>query len=111
MAKPDEDFPRGSMELQDTTIGWRFTNKKLEEMYGADSMPETAENVAERYSISREDQDQFAFQSQLRAKKAMERKSLCGRNCTSCFHDRKGNEVVVDQDEHPRPDTTIEKLS
>jgi 3-oxo-5,6-didehydrosuberyl-CoA/3-oxoadipyl-CoA thiolase len=51
MAKPESDFPRGAMELQDTTIGWRFTNKKLEEMYGADSMPQTAENVAQRCSI------------------------------------------------------------
>ena len=60
------------MELQDTTIGWRFTNKKLEEMYGADSMPQTAENVAQRFKVSRKDQDQFAFQSQQRAKKAVE---------------------------------------
>ena len=60
------------MELQDTTIGWRFTNTKLKEMYGTDSMPQTAENVAERFQFSREDQDQFAFESQQKAKKAME---------------------------------------
>ena len=64
MAKPESEFPRGNMELQDTTIGWRFTNKKLKEMYGADSMPQTAENVAQRFHVSRSDQDQFAFDSQ-----------------------------------------------
>jgi 3-oxo-5,6-didehydrosuberyl-CoA/3-oxoadipyl-CoA thiolase len=111
MAKPDIDFPRGSMELQDTTIGWRFTNKKLEEMYGADSMPQTAENVAQRCSISREEQDQFALQSQQRAKKAMETNRFEGEIVPVHIHDRKGNEVVIDQDEHPRPDTTIEKLA
>ncbi|MFL6554954.1 MAG: thiolase family protein, partial [Bacillus sp. (in: firmicutes)] len=111
MAKPESDFPRGSMELQDTTIGWRFTNKKLEEMYGADSMPQTAENVAQLCSISREDQDQFALQSQQRAKKAMESNRFSEEIVPVRFHDRKGNEVVFDQDEHPRPDTTIEKLA
>ncbi|MBZ5751886.1 MULTISPECIES: acetyl-CoA C-acyltransferase [Metabacillus] len=111
MAKPEIDFPRGSMELQDTTIGWRFTNKKLEEMHGTDSMPKTAENVAQRFSISREDQDQFALQSQQRAKKAMESNRFAEEIVPVRFHDRKGNEVVIDQDEHPRPDTTIEKLA
>jgi 3-oxoadipyl-CoA thiolase len=111
MAKPESDFPRGSMELQDTTIGWRFTNKKLEEMYGADSMPQTAENVAQRCSISREDQDQFALQSQLRAKIAMESNRFAEEIVPVRFQDRKGNEVVFDRDEHPRPDTTIEKLA
>ena len=53
MAKPESEFPRGNMEMQDTTIGWRFTNKKLKEMYGADTMPQTAENVAQRFNISR----------------------------------------------------------
>src|SRR3954452_19191832 len=71
MAKPDKEFPRGSMELQDTTIGWRFTNQKLEEMYGAEMMPKTAENVAERFGISREEQDQFALNSQAKAQKAI----------------------------------------
>ena len=111
MAKPEIDFPRGSMELQDTTIGWRFTNKKLEEMYGTDSMPQTAENVAQRFSISREDQDQFAVQSQERAKKAMESNRFAEEIVPVHIRDRKGNEFVIDQDEHPRPDTTIEKLA
>ena len=63
MAKPDKEFPRGSMELQDTTIGWRFTNKKLEEMYGAETMPKTAENVAERFQVSREAQDHLLWKA------------------------------------------------
>lgn len=71
MAKPDKDFPRGSMELYDTTIGWRFTNERLREMYGTDSMPETAENVAKRFGITREEQDEFA----LKAKGGQKRRS------------------------------------
>ncbi|MFF2499841.1 acetyl-CoA C-acyltransferase [Peribacillus sp. NPDC058075] len=110
MAKPDSEFPRGSMELQDTTIGWRFTNEKLKEMYGTDSMPQTAENVALRFSISREDQDQFAYQSQQRAKKAVENERFINEIVPVRYTDRKGNEVIIVKDEHPRPDTTIEKL-
>lgn len=111
MAKPGQEFPRGSMELFDTTIGWRFTNEKLKEMYGADSMPETAENVARRFGITREEQDAFAFQSQLRAKKAMKENLLQEEIVPVTYRDRKGNEIVVDRDEHPRPDTTMEKLA
>ena len=111
MAKPHQAFPRGNMEMIDTTIGWRFTNNKLKEMYGADSMPQTAENVAQRFKISREDQDLFALESQLRAKKAIEKNRFAEEIVPVVYVDRKGNEIVVDQDEHPRPDTTIEKLS
>ncbi|PFP30515.1 acetyl-CoA C-acyltransferase [Bacillus sp. AFS073361] len=110
MAKPDKEFPRGGMELQDTTIGWRFTNKKLEEMYGVDTMPKTAENVAQRFNVSRSDQDQFAIESQQRAKKAMEENRFAEEIVPVVFKDRKGNEIVVDTDEHPRPDTTLDKL-
>jgi 3-oxoadipyl-CoA thiolase len=110
MAKPESEFPRGSMELQDTTIGWRFTNEKLKEMYGADSMPQTAENVALRFSVSREDQDQFAYQSQKRAKNAVENERFINEIVPVRYTDRKGNEVIIEKDEHPRPDTTIEKL-
>ncbi|WP_144548350.1 acetyl-CoA C-acyltransferase [Bacillus sp. X1(2014)] len=110
MAKPDKEFPRGGMELQDTTIGWRFTNKKLEEMYGVDTMPKTAENVAQRFNVPRSDQDQFAFESQQRAKKAMEENRFAQEIVPVVYKDRKGNEIVVDTDEHPRPDTTLEKL-
>ena len=97
--------------LQDTTIGWRFTNKKLEEMYGADTMPKTAENVAQRFQVSREDQDLFALESQQRAKKAMEENRFADEIVPVLFKDRKGNEIIVDTDEHPRPDTTLEKLT
>ncbi|MCK1993069.1 acetyl-CoA C-acyltransferase [Peribacillus muralis] len=110
MSKPESEFPRGSMELLDTTIGWRFTNEKLEEMYGADPMPQTAENVAQRFSVSRKDQDQFAFQSQQRAKKAVDNERFINEIVPVRYRDRKGNAVIIDKDEHPRPDTTIEKL-
>ncbi|WP_391205378.1 3-oxoadipyl-CoA thiolase [Psychrobacillus sp. L4] len=110
MAKPDKEFPRGNMELQDTTIGWRFTNKKMKEMYGVDTMPQTAENVAKRYHITRQDQDLFAFESQQRAKKAMEENRFAEEIVPVVYKDRKGNEIIVDHDEHPRPDTTLEML-
>ncbi|WHY57681.1 acetyl-CoA C-acyltransferase [Peribacillus simplex] len=110
MAKPESEFPRGSMELQDTTIGWRFTNEKLKDMYGTDSMPQTAENVARRFSVSREDQDQFAYQSQQKAKKAVENERFINEIVPVRYTDRKGNEVIIEKDEHPRPDTTIDKL-
>lgn len=110
MAKPTQAFPRGNIEMMDTTIGWRFTNGKLKEMYGTDSMPETAENVAKQYNISRESQDQFAYESQQRAKKALDENRFDDEIVPVVYMDRKGNKVVVDQDEHPRPDTTLEKL-
>ena len=110
MAKPEIDFPRGSMELQDTTIGWRFTNPALEKMYGSETMPKTAENVAQDYEISREEQDQFAFESQQRAKKAMEENRFENEIVPVIVKDRKGNETVIDKDEHPRPDSTLETL-
>ena len=111
MAKPDKDFPRGSMELYDTTIGWRFTNERLREMYGTDSMPETAENVAKRFGITREEQDEFALESQRRAKKAIEQNALKDEIIPVIYHDKKGNKIVIQQDEHQRPDTTLEKLA
>lgn len=110
MAKPETDYPRGLMELQDTTIGWRFTNQKLAEMYGADSMPQTAENVAKRYGVTREEQDFFAYQSQQKAKKAIENERFSNEIVPVYFKDKKGNELIFDKDEHPRPDTSLEKL-
>ena len=77
MGKPEIDYPRGSMELQDTTIGWRFTNPDLEKMYGAETMPKTAENVAQDYKITREAQDQFAVRKPATSQKSNGRKSLC----------------------------------
>ncbi|ART76673.1 3-oxoadipyl-CoA thiolase [Sutcliffiella horikoshii] len=110
MAKPEMDYPRGNMELMDTTIGWRFTNRKLEKMYGVDTMPQTAENVAKEFSVSREDQDVFAFESQQKAKMAMESGRFKDEMVPVSIVDRKGKETIVDCDEHPRPDTTLEKL-
>lgn len=111
MGKPEADYPRGNMELHDTTIGWRFINPVMEEMYGVDSMPQTAENVAQQFQISREDQDKFALESQQRAKRAIEENRFADEIIPVVLKDRKGNEIVVAQDEHPRPDTTLEKLS
>lgn len=111
MAKPEKDFPRGNMEMFDTTIGWRFVNTKLKEMYGTDSMPETAENVAKKYSISREAQDEFAAESQLRAQKAMEAGRFENEIVPVVYEDKRGNKTVIDTDEHPRPGTTVEKLA
>src|SRR5690606_2232058 len=97
--------------MYDTTIGWRFTNKELEEMYGSDTMPKTAENVAERYNISREEQDAFAYESQRRAKKAMEEGAFSKEIVPVVYKDRKGNEISVERDEHPRPESSVEALA
>ena len=111
MLKPEKEFPRGNMELVDTTIGWRFPNPKIQSEHGIDSMPQTAENVAQRYNITREEQDQFAFESQQRAKAAVEADRFKDQMIPVTITDRKGNETVVDKDEHPRPETSLEKLS
>ncbi|CAG9606454.1 acetyl-CoA C-acyltransferase [Pseudoneobacillus rhizosphaerae] len=111
MAKPNDEFPRGNMEMFDTTIGWRFTNPILKEMFGVDSMPETAENVAKKYGITREAQDQFAYHSQQKAAYAMHNHYLSDEIIPVIYQDRKGNTITVDQDEHPRPDSTLEKLA
>ncbi|WP_313237714.1 thiolase family protein [Sporosarcina ureae] len=111
MGKPEVEYPRGDMKMYDTTIGWRFTNKELEEMYGSDTMPKTAENVAERYNISREEQDAFAYESQRRAKKAMEAGAFSKEIVPVVYKDRKGNEIIVERDEHPRPESSIEALA
>lgn len=111
MPKPASDFPRGNIEMYDTTIGWRFVNPKMHEMYGTDSMPQTAENVAKRFGIAREAQDEFAYESQMKAKQAIEANRFADELVPVVYHDRKGNRIVVDKDEHPRPDTTLEKLA
>ncbi|WP_079528076.1 thiolase family protein [Halobacillus hunanensis] len=111
MGKPDKGFKRGDQQLQDTTIGWRFTHPSMDEMYGTDSMPETAQNVAEAYNILRSDQDEFAHQSQLRAKEAMESGRLKEEITPVSIHDRKMGTYEVAEDEHPRPSTTLEKLN
>jgi 3-oxoadipyl-CoA thiolase len=111
LGSPEEAFPRGPMLLQDTTIGWRFPNAKLAETYPLYSMGETAENVAERYGISREDQDVLAWESQQRAGAAM-REGLFAEEIVPVTIPRpRGEPVVADTDEHPRPDTTLERLA
>lgn len=111
MAKPEVDFPRGNPQLYDTTIGWRFTNPKIEEKFGADSMPQTAENVAKRYGITREEQDEFAYQSQMKTKAAMENGRFRDEIVPVTYTTKKGETVTVDTDEHPRPNTTREVLA
>ncbi|MGM0752092.1 MAG: thiolase family protein [Bacillota bacterium] len=110
MAKPSKDFPRGNMEMFDTTIGWRFVNSRLEEKYGTHSMPETAENVAKQFGISREEQDHFAYWSQMKAKRAMDEERFKEEIVPVDLRDRKGNLSTFHLDEHPRPDTNSEKL-
>lgn len=110
MGKPDKGFKRGDQQLQDTTIGWRFTNPLMEEMYGTDSMPETAQNVADLYQISRTDQDEFAYVSQVRAKEAMTSGRLKEEISPVTIQGRKGEVHEITEDEHPRPSTSLEKL-
>ncbi len=110
MAKPSKDFPRGNMEMFDTTIGWRFVNSRLKEKYGTDSMPETAENVAKQFGISREEQDHFAYWSQMKAKRAIDEDRFKEEIVPVELRDRKGNISTFQIDEHPRPETNNEKL-
>ncbi len=102
MAKPDEDDPDKEPEVFDTTLGWRFPNPRMEAMFPLESMGETGENVAERYAVTREEQDEFALRSQRRWAEAAE----AGR-----FDDELVPVGDVTQDEHPRPDTNAEKLA
>lgn len=110
MPKADSAFSRKA-EIYDTTIGWRFVNKFLKETYGVDSMPETGENVAQEFQVRREDQDAFALRSQQRTAKAQESGRLAKEIVAVEIPQRKGDPVVVDTDEHPRPSTTMEKLA
>ena len=110
LAKADAAFSR-SMKLEDTTLGWRFVNPAMKALYGTDSMAETGENVAEEFKISRQDQDAFAFRSQQRAAAAMANGTLAEEIAKVTITPRKGPPVVVDEDEHPRPDTTLEALA
>lgn len=109
MGKADAAWSR-SAKLEDTTIGWRFVNPAMVAAYGADSMPETAENVAEDFGISRADQDLFAWRSQQKTKAAIESGYFAGEITPVTIKGRKG-EVVVSADEHPRPETTLEDLA
>ena len=97
-------------ETFDTTIGWRFVNKLMQKQYGTESMPETAENLAAEFKISRKDQDAFAWRSQQKTGRAMESGRLADEILPVNIAQRKGESLVVEQDEHPRPDTKLEKL-
>ncbi|HEY4546730.1 MAG TPA: 3-oxoadipyl-CoA thiolase [Pedomonas sp.] len=110
MPKADSPFSRKA-EIYDTTIGWRFVNPLLKAQYGIDSMPETAENVAEQFGISREDQDAFAVRSQEKAVAAQENGRLAAEITPVTIAGRKGAVTVVDKDEHPRAGTTVETLA
>ena len=110
MGKASEAFQRGA-EIYDTTIGWRFVNPLMKAQYGIDSMPETGENVAEEFQVAREDQDAFAWRSQQRAGKAIESGYFTEEIVPVDVPGGKAGPIKVDQDEHPRPDTTLEALS
>ncbi len=110
MGKADSAFSRAA-DIYDTTIGWRFVNAKMKKQYGVDSMPETAENVAEDYQISREDQDMFALRSQQKAEKAIASGRMAREIAPVEIQGRKGAVTVIDTDEHPRAGSTYESLA
>ncbi len=110
MAKATSAFDR-STTVHDTTIGWRFVNPRMAERFGVDEMPGTAENVAKEFSISREDQDAFAFRSQQRAERARLEGVFAEEITPVSIKQRKGDPEVIDTDEHPRSDTSLERLA
>ncbi|MBN6536138.1 3-oxoadipyl-CoA thiolase [Acinetobacter pittii] len=110
MGKSDIAFGR-SQKIEDTTMGWRFINPKLKELYGVDTMPQTAENVAEQFNVNRADQDQFALVSQQRTASAQAKGFFSKEIVAVEIPQRKGDAVVIDTDEHPRASTTLEALS
>lgn len=109
MGKADSAFTR-TQQIEDTTIGWRFVNPLMKELYGVDSMPETAENVAETYNISRQDQDLFAFRSQQKAQQAIADQIFAQEIVPIEIQRKRQEPLIFDTDEHPRP-STLEKLS
>jgi 3-oxoadipyl-CoA thiolase len=109
VGKAESAFARG-LKLEDTTLGWRFVNPLMEARFGVDSMPETAENVAERFGVTRADQDAFAHRSQRRVAAALATGRLA-KEIVPVPLVRKGEPALVDRDEHPRPDTTIDALA
>jgi 3-oxoadipyl-CoA thiolase len=108
--KAQEAFAR-TAEIYDTTIGWRFVNPLMKQQYGVDSMPETGENVAEEFQISRADQDAFAVRSQQRAGEAIGRGYFMSEIVPVQVPGGKSGPILVDRDEHPRPDISIEQLA
>src|SRR6185369_8380407 len=111
MLKPEHGFERGARELADTTLGWRFINPKMAERYSTEAMGETAENVAERYAVTREDQDAYAAESHRRAIAAIDDGRLDDEIVTVEVPQRKGDPLLVSEDEGPRRDTTVERLA
>lgn len=109
MGKSSGAYDR-SQKLEDTTMGWRFVNKKLEAAYGVDPMPQTAENLAEQYKITREDQDRFAVSSQTKAANAIKAGLMKGEIAPVSIPQRKGDDILFDADEHPRL-SSLEKLA
>jgi 3-oxoadipyl-CoA thiolase len=109
MGKSEGAYGR-AQKLEDTTMGWRFINKKLDKMYGTDVMPQTAEHLAEEHNISREDQDKFAFWSQEKAAAAINAGYTADEICPVTVPQRRMDPILVDQDEHPRL-STLEKLA
>ncbi|MBJ2135227.1 3-oxoadipyl-CoA thiolase [Paraglaciecola chathamensis] len=110
MGKAQNGFDRSQI-LEDTTMGWRFINPALKQQYGTETMPETAENVAAKFSIGREAQDNFAYQSQLKAATAQASGRFAKEITPVTFQPRKGDAIVIDKDEHIRPQTTLEALA
>nr|WP_300309599.1 3-oxoadipyl-CoA thiolase [Halomonas sp.] len=110
MGKADSAFSRGQ-KIEDTTIGWRFINPAMKKAYGVDSMPETAENVAQQFNISRQDQDAFAARSQDKADKAQQAGRFAEEIVAIEVPRRKQDPLIFDTDEHPRPGTSVEKLA
>ena len=110
MGKADAAFSRAA-KLEDTTLGWRFVNPLMRTRYGVDSMAETAENVAEEFHISRADQDAFACRSQQRNAAAVASGAMAEEICAVTIPQRKGEAIILDNDEHPRPDATLEGLA
>jgi 3-oxoadipyl-CoA thiolase len=110
MPKADAAFAR-SAAVEDTTIGWRLVNPLMRQMHGVDSMPETAENVAADFRVSRADQDAFAWRSQMRAKAAADAGRLAVEIVPVAISGRRGETSLVEQDEHPRADTTLDRLA
>lgn len=110
MGKSEGAFGR-TQKIEDTTMGWRFINPKLKAMYGVDTMPQTAENVAEQFGIQREDQDQFAYTSQQRTATAQAKGYFAKEIVPVTIPQRKGEPLVIDTDEHPRASTTLEGLA
>ncbi|VFU16615.1 3-oxoadipyl-CoA thiolase [Methylocella tundrae] len=110
LPKAESAFTRAN-EIHDTTIGWRFVNPQMRKQYGVDSMPETGENVAEEFHVSREDQDAFALRSQQKAVAAQTNGRLAKEIVTVTIAKTKGDPIRINKDEHPRADTTLETLA